>query len=116
MKGLYGGPIVFFRRLGLRERAGTGRTRLARSGAPMGSAGVAQTGYRAWQGNQRVVVTGARNRVLATLAPRWRLMLEPNQEVTPIQLVTVRPKNGLRMRVELRTSEVRTPTFSVQPS
>jgi cytochrome P450 len=56
--------------------------------------------------------------ILATLAQRWRLTLEPDQEVTPTQLVTVRPKNGLRMRVQLRTenSEVRTPTFSVQTS
>ena len=56
--------------------------------------------------------------ILATLAQRWRLMLEPDQEVTPTQLVTVRPKNGLRMRLELRTedSEVRTPTVSVQTS
>jgi cytochrome P450 len=56
--------------------------------------------------------------ILATLAQRWRLTLEPDQQVTPTQLVTVRPKNGLRMRVELRTenSEVSTPTLSVQTS
>ncbi len=52
-----------------RERAGTGKTRLSRAGTPMSSALVAKMGYRAWQRNRRVMVTGARNRLLATLAP-----------------------------------------------
>jgi len=52
-----------------RERAGTGRTRLSESGTPMSSKSVARMGYDAWQANKRVEVTGARNRVLATLAP-----------------------------------------------
>ena len=52
-----------------RETAGTGKTRLSRSGAPMPSAVVAELGYQGWQANQRVVITGARNRVLARLVP-----------------------------------------------
>ncbi|MGH6872521.1 MAG: SDR family NAD(P)-dependent oxidoreductase [Rhizomicrobium sp.] len=52
-----------------RERAGTGKTRLSRVGVPMSSASVARMGYRAFQRNRRVIVTGARNRVLAGLAP-----------------------------------------------
>ncbi len=52
-----------------RTRAGTGKTRLSRNGEPMSSATVAQMGYRAWARNQRVMVTGARNAMLATLAP-----------------------------------------------
>jgi short-subunit dehydrogenase len=52
-----------------RERAGTGRTRLSRIGAPMTSARVARMGYRAFQRNRRVLVTGARNAMLANLAP-----------------------------------------------
>lgn len=53
-----------------RERAGTGKTRLSRSmGNAMGSAPVAQMGYRAWKKNRRVIVTGARNKMLAGLAP-----------------------------------------------
>jgi hypothetical protein len=53
-----------------RERAGTGKTRLARNlGNAMASAPVARMGYRGWQKNRRVVVTGARNRMLAGLAP-----------------------------------------------
>jgi hypothetical protein len=52
-----------------RERAGTGKTRLARVGAPMGSAPVAQMGYDGFKSNRRVVVTGARNALLAGLAP-----------------------------------------------
>jgi hypothetical protein len=51
-----------------RERAGTGATRLSRVGTPMTSMSVAQLGYRAFQTNQRVMITGARNRVLARLA------------------------------------------------
>jgi short-subunit dehydrogenase len=52
-----------------RETAGTGKTRLSRSGAPMPSAVVAELGYQGWRANQRVVITGARNRVLARLVP-----------------------------------------------
>ncbi len=50
-----------------RARAGTGKTRLSQSGAPMSSQEVAELGYRGWQRNRRVVVTGARNKVLAAL-------------------------------------------------
>lgn len=52
-----------------RERAGTGKTKLSRSGAPMGSAEVAQAGYEAWCQNRRVIVTGARNAIMARLVP-----------------------------------------------
>jgi short-subunit dehydrogenase len=52
-----------------RERAGTGKTRLARAGTPMTSMRVAELGYRGFRHNQRVVVTGARNAVLAWLVP-----------------------------------------------
>lgn len=52
-----------------RETAGTGKTRLSRSGTPMPSAEVAELGYQGWQANRRVVITGARNRVLARLVP-----------------------------------------------
>ena len=52
-----------------RERAGTGRTRLARASTPMTSMRVAELGYRGFRDNQRVVVTGARNAVLAWLVP-----------------------------------------------
>ena len=61
-----------------RERAGTGATRLSRSGGPqMSSMTVARMGYEAWQRNKRVEVTGTRNRVLAGLVrflPRTMLL------------------------------------------
>ncbi len=60
-----------------RERAGTGRTRLARAGRVMPSAPVAQAAYRAFQDNRRVVVTGARNAFQAGLVnyiPRQMLL------------------------------------------
>jgi cytochrome P450 len=37
--------------------------------------------------------------IVAAVAQRYRLQLEPDQEVVPIQLVTVRPKDGIRMRI-----------------
>jgi short-subunit dehydrogenase len=52
-----------------RERAGTGKTRLARAGTPMGSAEVAKLGYDGWRANRRVVITGARNVLMARLVP-----------------------------------------------
>jgi short-subunit dehydrogenase len=52
-----------------RERAGTGRTRLSRAGTPMPSAEVAEMGYRGWQQNRRVVITGSRNALVARLVP-----------------------------------------------
>jgi short-subunit dehydrogenase len=50
-----------------RERAGTGKTRLATTSTAMPSMPVAEQGYRGWQANRRVVVTGARNRMGAAL-------------------------------------------------
>ena len=41
--------------------------------------------------------------ILATAVQRWRLSVEPGQQIVPMQLVTLRPKNGIRMRVETRT-------------
>jgi short-subunit dehydrogenase len=52
-----------------RERAGTGKTRLSTLGAPVSSLSVAEAGYGAFQANQRVLITGARNRLLARLVP-----------------------------------------------
>jgi len=52
-----------------RATAGTGKTRLSRTGTPMPSAVVAEEGYRGWKANRRVVITGARNRVMARLVP-----------------------------------------------
>jgi short-subunit dehydrogenase len=53
---------------GFRERAGTGKTRLAVASAAVPSLPVAEQGYRGWRRNKRVVVTGARNRLLARAA------------------------------------------------
>jgi uncharacterized protein len=52
-----------------RERAGTGKTRLSQTGAPMTSTSVARMGYDAWQNNKRVEVTGLRNHLAASLVP-----------------------------------------------
>ena len=52
-----------------RERAGTGKVRLSKASTPMASMPVARMGYDAWQANTRVIVTGARNRVMASLIP-----------------------------------------------
>lgn len=50
-----------------RARAGTGDKRLAQMGV-MGSMPVARQGYRGFQRNDRVVITGARNAMIATAA------------------------------------------------
>src|SRR5207253_7018891 len=50
-----------------RERAGTGRTKLSRTGEPMSSAEVAKLGYDGWVANRRVVITGMRNAIVARL-------------------------------------------------
>jgi short-subunit dehydrogenase len=52
-----------------RERAGTGKTRLAQVSTVMPSMEVAEQGYRGFASNKRVVVTGARNAAIAWLAP-----------------------------------------------
>jgi cytochrome P450 len=40
--------------------------------------------------------------ILATLAQKWRLRLLPNHKVEPQPLITLRPKYGMAMQVELR--------------
>lgn len=52
-----------------RERAGTGKTNLSKVGTAMPSMTVAKQGYRGFQKNTRVVITGARNRLLARAVP-----------------------------------------------
>jgi cytochrome P450 len=42
--------------------------------------------------------------LLATLARRWRLRLEPGQAVAPAPSITLRPKHGLRMTLERRSA------------
>jgi cytochrome P450 len=46
--------------------------------------------------------------VMAAIAQRWRLHLEPGQHVEPLPLITLRVKNGLRMTLEPRPARVRT--------
>ena len=70
-----------------RERAGTGRTRLAKTGAPMSSVTVAEMGYRAWQENRAVIVTGTRNALVAGLVrflPRRMLLAMVYRIQSPI--------------------------------
>ena len=40
--------------------------------------------------------------IVATIAQRCQLSLEPGQKVVPRQLVTLRPKEHVRMRVHVR--------------
>ena len=41
--------------------------------------------------------------ILAAVTQRYRLLLEPGQQVVPMQLVTVRPKHGIRMKLLKRS-------------
>ncbi len=52
-----------------RARAGTDKVKLSQSGTPMSAEACARLGYAGFAANKRVVVTGARNRLLATLVP-----------------------------------------------
>jgi short-subunit dehydrogenase len=54
---------------GFRARAGTDKTKLAAAARQVPSMPVAEAGYRAFQNDERVVVTGARNRLVARLVP-----------------------------------------------
>jgi short-subunit dehydrogenase len=58
------GPTVS----GFRARAGTDKTRLSTASRAAPSGPVAEEGYRGWQRNKRVVVTGSRNKALAVMA------------------------------------------------
>jgi cytochrome P450 len=40
--------------------------------------------------------------ILAMVAQRYKLMLEPDQRVEPMQVITVKPRGPVRMRVEQR--------------
>jgi cytochrome P450 len=40
--------------------------------------------------------------ILAAIARRFRLVLEPGQHVTPLPSITLRPRSGIRMRLERR--------------
>jgi cytochrome P450 len=46
--------------------------------------------------------------VMAAIAQKWRLRLEPGQHVEPLPLITLRVKNGLRMIPEARAAKVKT--------
>jgi len=70
-----------------RERAGTDKTRLASASPVAPSMPVARAGYRGWQENRRVVITGARNRVMAELAqvmPRRAVLRMVRHLQTPV--------------------------------
>ena len=54
---------------GFRARAGTGATRLGATAKVMASMPVAKLGYDAFHRNQRVMITGGRNAMLARLVP-----------------------------------------------
>jgi len=38
--------------------------------------------------------------IVATVAQHWKFLLEPDQEVITVQLVTLRPKKGIRMKLK----------------
>jgi hypothetical protein len=40
--------------------------------------------------------------VLATVGQKFRFALVPGHEVTPLASITMRPRNGIRVRLEVR--------------
>jgi cytochrome P450 len=54
--------------------------------------------------------------VLATVAQHFRLRMMPNQEVVPLASITLRPKDGVAVRLESRRgakSDLNIPTAVV---
>jgi len=43
--------------------------------------------------------------LLATIAQRYRMHLAPNQRITPMPSITLRPRNGIRVKLEQRANE-----------
>lgn len=39
--------------------------------------------------------------IVATMAQSWQFLLEPDPRVVPVQLVTLRPKDGIRMKLRV---------------
>jgi cytochrome P450 len=50
--------------------------------------------------------------ILATITQQYRLSLVPGQQIVPEQILTVRPKYGLRMRAERRARAVDVPAHA----
>jgi short-subunit dehydrogenase len=70
-----------------RERAGTGKTRLAQVSKVMSAATVARMGYDAWKRNKRVVVTGMNNKFIAGVGkylPRETLLKTVRNIQSPV--------------------------------
>jgi len=44
--------------------------------------------------------------VMAAIAQKWRLRLDPDQHIEPLPLITLRVKNGLRMTAEPRAANI----------
>jgi cytochrome P450 len=42
--------------------------------------------------------------LLATIAQHFRLHLTPNQRITPMPSITLRPRNGIRVKLEQRAN------------
>jgi cytochrome P450 len=42
--------------------------------------------------------------LLATIAQRYRMHLAPNQRITPMPSITLRPRNGIRVNLEKRAN------------
>jgi len=64
--------------------------------------------YLPFGGGQRICIGGAfammeSRLILATVAQRYQLRLEPDQNVVPMQVITVKPRGPVRMKVEQRT-------------
>jgi cytochrome P450 len=54
--------------------------------------------------------------VMAAIAQKWRLRLEPGQHVEPLPLITLRVKNGLRMIAEPRRTSINDSVRTTRPT
>lgn len=53
--------------------------------------------------------------LLATLGQKWKLAMVPGHPVEPEPLITLRPKFGMRMRIEARAAVVNEPPGTTRP-
>jgi cytochrome P450 len=75
--------------------------------APGGEERIPRYAYLPFGGGPRVCIGNGfammeARLIVATIAQRWQFALEPGQKIVPTQMVTVRPRHGIRMKLKRR--------------